>query len=604
MYINLIISVVIILIIFILINKKNNEKFSDQSDTKYAEDYCDTYCKYRDHTYNDGFGTKDECDVRCKEYVNQNISTLKKGSTQARKDILKINLVKNVQDEKSICDAKDKIIYDFSENSILKTDAKGIKALGYISDDDCTFQPTTELCAIAKTDIGDKKTIQTQNEKGKKQSWGLIGTKAGEYGKIGDGKGDNEYGKIGTNTGEYGKIGTGDDEYILFNQYKTAKSVNDANIRAQCTVANASDKKSYITKDDANVDKQNAISEAEKKVREELANGCVVEIAKNRNDFMRVDDCVLTPKKYAEATATSGTDKKFTITTPNVAGKKWVEMSEEYKNKIQVRKFENPDLENYLIQKYQPNDKSEYNVNYTIELDDDTLAKIENLGDLLYSDYVEIEIGLDDRNTIKKYFKPVKNDGDGIDKEWGLIGENDNEYLLRSFAKTLDWCKIVEPGSDKVCKPNNYIDPNDLTFDKLPEHIRSDFVNKNDCSITKTELKNFIEDDTPPAILSLPYNDGAPGSDDIDSSWGKIYPDDAQTEEAKNGYYGKIGPTENDYMIRDHCEVTSTEIDDWMKRNDCALTYDNKGTQLAGTNANGPLRIIKKKRWFRRRILG
>jgi len=595
MYINLIISVVIILIIFIfiLINKKNNEKFSLQSDADFADEYCNTYCQHRDHNYDDGFGTEGECDVKCKEYVNQNINTLKKGSTQALNHILKINLVNSVQTEKNKCDAKDKIISDLTENSILKSDENGIKALGYISDDDCTFQPTTELCAIAKTDIGDKKSIKTQSEKGEQQSWGLIGTTSGEYGKIGDGTSDNEYGKIGTKQGEYGKIGTEDGEYILFNQYRTAKSANDANIRSQCTVANASDKNSYITKHDANIDKENAIKEAKEEEREKLADKCVVEIANNRNDFMRVDDCVLTPKKYAEATATSGTDKKFTITTPNVAGKKWVEISDQYKDKIQVSKFENLKLQEYLIEKYNPNKKDQYNVNYTIELDDDTLTNISNLGDLLYSDYVEIDIELDGGiGTIKKYFKPVKNDGDGIDKEWGLIGENDNEYLLRSFAKTLEWCEIVEPGSGKVCKPSNYINPNDLTFDKLPENIRNNFVNKNDCSITKTDLKNHIDDNTPPAILSLPYNDGAPGSQEFESSWGKIYPDDAPTEDAKNGYYGKIGPMDNDYMIRDECEVTSTEIGNWMRRNECALTYTDKDVQLASTNANGPLKII------------
>jgi len=595
MYINLIISVVIILIIFIfiLINKKNNEKFSLQSDADFADEYCNTYCQHRDHNYDDGFGTEGECDVKCKEYVNQNINTLKKGSTQALNHILKINLVNSVQTEKNKCDAKDKIISDLTENSILKSDENGIKALGYISDDDCTFQPTTELCAIAKTDIGDKKSIKTQSEKGEQQSWGLIGTTSGEYGKIGDGTSDNEYGKIGTKQGEYGKIGTEDGEYILFNQYRTAKSANDANIRSQCTVANASDKNSYITKHDANIDKENAIKEAKEEEREKLADKCVVEIANNRNDFMRVDDCVLTPKKYAEATATSGTDKKFTITTPNVAGKKWVEISDQYKDKIQVSKFENLKLQEYLIEKYNPIKKDQYNVNYTIELDDDTLTNISNLGDLLYSDYVEIDIELDGGiGTIKKYFKPVKNDGDGIDKEWGLIGENDNEYLLRSFAKTLEWCEIVEPGSGKVCKPSNYINPNDLTFDKLPENIRNNFVNKNDCSITKTDLKNHIDDNTPPAILSLPYNDGAPGSQEFESSWGKIYPDDAPTEDAKNGYYGKIGPMDNDYMIRDECEVTSTEIGNWMRRNECALTYTDKDVQLASTNANGPLKII------------
>ena len=92
MYINLIISVVIILIIFIfiLINKKNNEKFSLQSDADFADEYCNTYCQHRDHNYDDGFGTEGECDVKCKEYVNQNINTLKKGSTQALNHILKI----------------------------------------------------------------------------------------------------------------------------------------------------------------------------------------------------------------------------------------------------------------------------------------------------------------------------------------------------------------------------------------------------------------------------------------------------------------------------------------------------------------------------------
>ena len=311
MYINLIILLVVILIIFILINKKNKENFSVQSDTEFANDYCNTYCERRDHNYDDGFGTKEECSDKCKENINLNINTLKKGSTQALSNLFNIDLIKQIGAKDEIISSQADEISRFEEESILKSNVDGIKALGYISEDDCTFEPTTELCAIVKTDIGDKKTINTQSENGK-QSWGLIGTNSGEYGKIGDGTGDNEYGKIGSTTGEYGKIGTNLGEYISVNQCRTAKSANDADIRSQCTVENASDKNSYITKQDADVEKENAISEAEKKVREELADGCLVEIAKNRNDFMRVDDCVLTPKKYAEATRNLGTDNKFT----------------------------------------------------------------------------------------------------------------------------------------------------------------------------------------------------------------------------------------------------------------------------------------------------
>tara|TARA_B100001540_G_scaffold317748_1_gene352602 strand:+ start:22190 stop:27610 length:5421 start_codon:yes stop_codon:yes gene_type:complete len=591
MYINLIISVVIILIIFILINKKNKEKFSVQSDTEFANDYCNTYCERRDHNYDDGFGTKEQCNDKCKENINLNINTLKKGSTQALSNLFNIDLIKQIGAKDDTIRRQATEISKFEEESILKSNVDGIKALGYISEDDCTFEPTTELCAIAKTDIGDKKSIKTQSENGE-QSWGLIGTSANEYGKIGTNPG--EYGKIGSTAGEYGKIGTNLGEYMSVNQCRTAKSANDADIRSQCTVENASDKNSYITKQDADVEKQNAISEAENKVREELADGCVVEIAKNRNDFMRVDDCVLTPKKYAEATRTLGTDNKFTITTPNVAGKKWVEMSEEYKDKIQVKRFVNSELENYLIEKYNPIDKSQYNVDYTIELDDDKLSNINNLGDLLYSDYVEIEIELDGGGTIKKYFKPVKNDdGGGIDKEWGLIGVNDNQYILRGTAKTLNWCEIVDPGSGEECKPNNYIDPTKCTFDMLNDTEKLNYIQSDDCSIKKTDLKNFIDATTPPAILSLPYNDGTPESADINSSWGKIYPDDVQNENDKNGYYGKIGTESNNYMIRSNCSVTSTEIDDWMEKSQCALTHSQKDQDL-GVNDNGPLNVIKK----------
>jgi hypothetical protein len=588
MYINLIISVVIILIIFILINKKNKEKFSVQSDTEFAEDYCKTYCKHRDHTYDDGFGTIDDCSDKCKESINLNINTLKKGSTQALSNLFNINLIKQIGAKDEIISSQANEISKFEEESILKSNVDGIKALGYISEDDCTIHPTTELCAITKTDIGNKKTIKTQSENGE-QSWGLIGTNSGEYGKIGDGKGDNEYGKIGTEPGEYGKIGTNLGEYMSVNQCRTAKSANDADIRSQCTVANASDKNSYITKYDANVKKQNAISEAEKKIREELADGCLVEIAKNRNDFMRVDDCVLTPKKYAEATRTLGTDNKFIITTPDVAGKKWVEISDEYKDKIQVKRFVNSELENHLIENYNPSDKTQYNVDYKIEVEDAKLSDIKNLGDLLYSDYVEIEIELDgDRGTIKKYFKPVKNDdGGGIDKQWGLIGENDNEYLLRSVAKTLNWCDI-----GKVCKPINYIDPTSCTFDMISDEEKLNYIQSDGCSIKKTNLKNHIDATTPPAILKLPYNDGAPESDDINSLWGKIYPDDAPTEEAKNGYYGKIGTESNNYMIRSECSVTNDQFKNWMEKSQCALTHSQKEKNLT-VNENGPLNVIK-----------
>ena len=383
MYINLIIIVIIILIIFILINKTNKEKFSVQSDTEFVNNYCNTYCNGRDTNYDDGYGTSEECSSKCKDNIDKKIAIFKNGSLQAQKDLFNISLSKQLASKDQIISTKDAAISSFNQNSILKSNVNGIKALGYISQDDCTFEPTTELCAIAKTDIKDKKKINTQSENGE-QEWGLIGTSKGEYGKIGDGTSDNEYGKIGTSAGEYGKIGTNLGEYMSVNQCKTATSANEADIRSQCTVANANDRDSYITKTSANIEKQNAIKDAEEKLRADLE--CLVEIAKNRNDFMRIDDCVLTPKKYAEATRTLGTDNKFTIKTPVVAGKKWVEISDEYKDKIQVKKFENQKLQEYLIAKYSPSDKSKYNADYQIELTDTEFTNIDNAGDLLYSD--------------------------------------------------------------------------------------------------------------------------------------------------------------------------------------------------------------------------
>jgi hypothetical protein len=587
MYINLIITVLIILIIFILINKTNKEKFSVQSDTDFVNNYCKTYCDGRDSNYNDGFGTSEECSTKCKDNIDKRIAIFKNGSSQAQKDLFSISLNKQLVAKDEIIRTKDAAISSFNQNSILKSNVDGIKALGYILQDDCTFEPTTELCAIAKTDIKDKKTINTQSENGE-QAWGLIGTSEGEYGKIGDGTSDNEYGKIGTSAGEYGKIGTNLGEYMSVNQCKTATSASNADIKSQCTVANANDRNSYITKTHADIEKQNAIKDAEEKLRADLE--CVVEIAKNRNDFMRVDDCVLTPKKYAEATRTLGTDNKFTITTPDVAGKKWVEISQIYKDNIQVKIFENQKLQNYLINRYRPTDKSKYNANYQIELSDTEFTDIGDISDLLYSDYVEIEIELDDKSKSKimKYFKPVKNDDQGgIDKEWGLIGNDDNQYLLRSDAKAINWC---DTGNE--CKPIDYIDPTKCTFDMIPSSERQKFIQSSECSIKKTDLYNHMKN-TPPDILNLSYNDGAPDSEDIDSRWGKIYPNGALNEQDKNGYYGKIGTESDNYMIRSECSVTSDQFNNWMQINDCALTYDNKGQQLAGNNANGPLKITK-----------
>ena len=172
---------------------------------------------------------------------------------------------------------------------------------------------------------------------------------------------------------------------------------------------------------------------------------------------------------------------------------------------------------------------------------------------------------------------------------YGKIGNDDGEYMITDNCHTL---------LSSVNTENNTVEAKDKTYwGKIGEDIGgtkhgdigyyglirdeqgfygkigesngdygkigtedNDYIKKSDCDSSKdgylsdncklTNTNFDLQQQQTTKIINIDNH-----------NWGKIYPDDAQTEEAKNGYYGEIGSDDDQYMLNSRCAISTDSID-------------------------------------------